>query len=70
MALAEQLRRAGSGRGRAVDWCRARWEVETFFHVLKNGCRVEALHLGMIERAERALAVFMVWRGASLVSCA
>jgi Transposase Tn5 dimerisation domain len=35
--------------------------VETFFHVLKNGCRVEALQLSTIERA---LAVFMVvaWR--------
>jgi hypothetical protein len=52
-----------------IDWYRARWEVETFFHVLKNGCRVEALQLSTIERIERALAVFMVvaWRIARLM---
>ncbi|SPD37371.1 transposase (fragment) (plasmid) [Cupriavidus taiwanensis] len=22
-----------------IDWYRARWEVELFFHVLKNGCK-------------------------------
>jgi hypothetical protein len=26
-----------------VDWYRARWEIELFFLVLKQGCRVEAL---------------------------
>ncbi|WP_232442088.1 IS4 family transposase, partial [Burkholderia ubonensis] len=54
---------------RLIDWYRARWEVETFFHVLKNGCRVEALQLSTIERIERALAVFMVvaWRIARLM---
>jgi hypothetical protein len=52
-----------------IDWYRARWEVEIFFHVLKNGCRVEALQLSTIERIERALAVFMVvaWRIARLM---
>lgn len=24
-----------------IDWYRCRWEIETLFHVLKNGCRVE-----------------------------
>jgi transposase len=28
-----------------IDWYRARWEIEMYFHVLKNGCRVEALQL-------------------------
>lgn len=47
-----------------IDWYRARWEVEIYFHVLKNGCEVEALQLGAIDRLERALALFMVvgWR--------
>lgn len=47
-----------------IDWYRARWEIETYFHVLKNGCEVEALQLATIERLERALALFMVvaWR--------
>ena len=47
-----------------IDWYRARWEIETYFHVLKNGCKVEALQLSDIDRIERALALFMVvaWR--------
>jgi hypothetical protein len=52
-----------------IDWYRARWEIELFFHVLKNGCRVEALQLSTLARLERALALFMVvaWRIARLM---
>jgi hypothetical protein len=52
-----------------IDWYRARWEIEIFFHVLKTGCRVEALQLASMQRIERALAVFMVvsWRIAYLM---
>ncbi|MET2544713.1 IS4 family transposase, partial [Ralstonia pseudosolanacearum] len=52
-----------------IDWYRARWEIEILFNVLKNGCRVEALQLGAIERLERALALFLVvaWRIAYLM---
>lgn len=52
-----------------IDWYRARWEIELFFHVLKNGCKVETLQLGTIERVERALALYMVvaWRVARLM---
>jgi len=52
-----------------IDWYRARWEIEMFFHVLKNGCRVEALQLGSIERIERALVLYMIvaWRIARLM---
>lgn len=47
-----------------IDWYRARWEIERFFHVLKNGCVVEELQLSDIDRLQRALALFMVvsWR--------
>ena len=47
-----------------IDWYRARWEIEIFFNVLKNGCRIEALQLSTVGRLERALALFMVvaWR--------
>ena len=31
-----------------IDWYRARWEIEIYFHVLKNGCRVEALQCSAI----------------------
>ena len=54
---------------RMIDWYRARWEIEMFFHVLKNGCRIEALQLGSIEKMERALVLYMVvaWRIARLM---
>jgi IS4 transposase len=45
-----------------IDWYRARWEIEIYFHVLKNGCEVETLQLGAIDRVERALALFMCRR--------
>ena len=47
-----------------VDWYRARWEVELFFLILKEGCRVEALQLGHLQRIETALALYLVvaWR--------
>jgi len=47
-----------------INWYRARWEIEIYFHVLKNGCEVEALQLSTIDKLERALALFMVvaWR--------
>ena len=49
---------------RMIDWYRSRWEIEMFFHVLKNGCRIEALQLGCIDKLERALVLYMVvaWR--------
>jgi len=52
-----------------IDWYRARWEIEIFFNVLKNGCRVEALQLSVVDRLERALALFMIvaWRIAHLM---
>jgi IS4 transposase len=47
-----------------IDWYRARWEIELFFLVLKEGCRVEQLQLGDSERLQTALALYMViaWR--------
>jgi len=52
-----------------IDWYRARWEIEMFFNVLKNGCRVESMQLGSIDGIERALALYMVvaWRIAHLM---
>ena len=47
-----------------IEWYRARWEIEIYFHVIKNGCKVEELQLSSIDRIKRALALFMVvaWR--------
>lgn len=52
-----------------IDWYRARWEIEVYFNVLKNGCEVEKLQLATVERVEKALALFMVvaWRVAFLM---
>ncbi|WP_305847118.1 IS4 family transposase, partial [Zoogloea sp. LCSB751] len=46
------------------DWYRARWEIELFFLVLKEGCRVERLQLADTRRLQSALALYMViaWR--------
>lgn len=64
--------RAAATLGQAselIDWYRARWEIEIYFNVLKNGCEVEELQLSAIDRLERALALFMVvaWRVAYLM---
>ena len=47
-----------------IDWYRCRWEVELFFNVLKNGCKVEALQLSKMDRVERARVRYMIvaWR--------
>jgi len=43
-----------------VDWYRARWEIEMYFDVLENGCKVDALQLRALPRLEIALALFMI----------
>jgi len=52
-----------------IEWYLARWEIEMFFNVLKNGCKVEAMQLSIVDRLERALALFMIvaWRIAYLM---
>ena len=47
-----------------VDWYRCRWDIEQFFNVLKNGCKIEALQLSSIGRIETALAFYFIiaWR--------
>ena len=47
-----------------INWYRARWEIEMFFNMLKEGCRVERLQLGDTGQLQMALALYMViaWR--------
>jgi hypothetical protein len=47
-----------------IDWYRARWEIEMFFDILKNACKIEKLQLKTMERLEVAITLFMVvaWR--------
>ncbi|WP_368859504.1 transposase [Mycoavidus sp. HKI] len=46
-----------------MDWYRARWEIETFFHVLKNGCRVEALQLARSKSSNARWRSIWWWHG-------
>jgi hypothetical protein len=52
-----------------IDWYRCRWEIELLFHIVKNGCRIEALQLSQMKRLERAIALYLVvaWRIARLM---
>jgi hypothetical protein len=47
-----------------ISWYRARWEIELYFRILKQGCRIEKLRLEAPERLERCLAVYLIiaWR--------
>jgi hypothetical protein len=47
-----------------INWYRARWEIEVYFRILKQGCRIEELRLEAPERLERCIAVYMIiaWR--------
>jgi IS4 transposase len=47
-----------------VQWYRCRWEVELFFRVLKQGCRIEQLRLQTKQRLVNAIAIYLIvaWR--------
>ena len=47
-----------------LRWYRARWEIELYFRILKQGCQIEKLRLEAPERLERCLAIYMLiaWR--------
>lgn len=47
-----------------INWYRSRWEIEMYFDILKNGCKVQSLQLKRLARLEVALAIFMIvaWR--------
>jgi Transposase DNA-binding/Transposase Tn5 dimerisation domain len=47
-----------------LGWYRARWEIELYFRILKQGCRIEKLRLETPERLERCIAVYLIiaWR--------
>jgi hypothetical protein len=53
-----------SGACTVVQWYRARWEIELFFRVLKQGCQVERVRLETAHRLLNALAIYLIiaWR--------
>ena len=53
-----------AGACTVVQWYRARWEIELFFRVLKQGCQIERLRLETEHRLLNALAIYLIiaWR--------
>jgi IS4 transposase len=49
-----------SGACLVVQWYRARWEIELFFRVLKQGCQSERLRLETAQRLLNALAIYLI----------
>ncbi len=47
-----------------IQWYLCRWQIEVYFHILKNGCKVEDLQLQSRERIEVAVALYLIvaWR--------
>jgi hypothetical protein len=47
-----------------VHWYRARWEIELFFRVLKQGRQIERLRLATDPRLLNAIAIYLIiaWR--------
>jgi hypothetical protein len=47
-----------------MQWYRARWEIELFFRVLKQGCQIERLRLETAHRLLNALTIYLIiaWR--------
>ena len=49
---------------RLIGWYQARWEIEVYVRILKQGCRIEDLRLETAKRLERCIAVYLIvaWR--------
>ena len=47
-----------------VGWYRSRWEIEIYFRVLKQGCKVQALRLESDKRLHNGIALYLIvsWR--------
>jgi hypothetical protein len=47
-----------------IEWYKCRWEIETYFRVLKGGCQVQSNRLRVVERMFNCIAVYMIigWR--------
>jgi hypothetical protein len=47
-----------------LSWYVARWQIEVYFRVLKDGCRIEHLRMDKITRIQNAISVYLIiaWR--------
>jgi len=50
--------------GKVVSYYLCRWEIETFFKVLKSGCKIEERQLQTTDRMKALITMFMIlaWR--------
>jgi hypothetical protein len=49
---------------KVIDYYSCRWQIELFFRILKDGCKIEKLQLEELSTLENAIAVYMIisWR--------
>jgi hypothetical protein len=49
---------------KVIEYYLARWEIETFFNVLKNGCKIEERQLRELSRLKPLIVMYMIvaWR--------
>lgn len=47
-----------------MEWYRCRWEIETYFRVIKGSCEIENSHLQNEPRKLNCIAIYMIisWR--------
>ncbi|MCO1335458.1 IS4 family transposase [Microbulbifer sp. OS29] len=47
-----------------IEWYRSRWEIETYFRVLKGGCQIESNRFRTEQRMLNCIAIYMIigWR--------
>lgn len=43
-----------------IEWSRCRWEIETYFRVIKSGCKVESNRFRNTDRMFNCIAVNMI----------
>ncbi|WP_444893312.1 IS4 family transposase [Microbulbifer sp. JMSA004] len=47
-----------------IEWYRSRWEIETYFRVVKGGCQIESNRFRTEQRLLNCIAIYMIigWR--------
>ncbi|WP_445356292.1 IS4 family transposase [Microbulbifer sp. EKSA008] len=47
-----------------IEWYRSRWEIETYFRVVKGGCQIESNRFRTEQRMLNCIAIYMIigWR--------
>ncbi|WP_444932884.1 transposase [Microbulbifer sp. JTAC008] len=43
-----------------IEWYRSRWEIETYFRVVKGGCQIESSRFRTEQRMLNCIAIYMI----------